>query len=198
VPRRALLPGPVVLPRDRLFELVLNPHLPVPESERGWVSAYVPAMRAFALVLLAACAPEPAMPAVHFVVDGSPAYLDAARAWEALGFTFETTDQPECLRHWYLTPDRDCQITITVVRYPRLREEYGTNAISRITDRTFAIDTRELDESELRRAAVHETGHILLDTTEHTLGGIMGGASLSITDADRVLACRTIGICLDI
>lgn len=133
------------------------------------------------------------------IVDGSdvlPEYLEAARAWETLGFDVDMGaygDMRECPRRWYVSGDIDCQITLEVIREPMLRERRGTDALSDIAARGIAIDTRVADRVELTAAMAHESGHILLDTPEHTQGGIMGGASIVVTDVDLELACRTIG-----
>lgn len=151
------------------------------------------------LTVLVACVGEPQGPRVAIsVVDESeqlPAYLDAVRAWEPLGF--EVTwgafgELPECQRRWYATGDVDCQVTLELVREPMLVERRGTAALSDISVRGIAIDTR-VGGVDLLVAMAHESGHILLDTQDHTQGGIMGGSTWQMQSVDYDLACRTIG-----
>ena len=161
------------------------------------------------LLLLAAIGctparPRPVSPYVHLVMlDQShalPIYAGAAgRAWGPLGFdvSFTSSGRVECDRHWYTqTPSPTCQITIGISRDKALRATSGTNALSSRDDRTLAIDTSVTDEMELAVAIAHEVGHILLDTAEHTLGGIMGGSTDALQAVDKALACRTIHRCI--
>lgn len=144
------------------------------------------------MVLLVGCvaSSEPDAPNVVLVADPVPPPL----GWEALGFTFDpAADLPECDLHWRADSEPPCQITIGVVRVPMLRERAGTNARTFRDQRRIEIDSR-LDGVALDFAVAHEVGHVLLDTSEHTQGGIMGGSSLTVTAQDRALACRTVGL----
>jgi hypothetical protein len=144
----------------------------------------------------------PPVPYIQLVmVDDAaplPEYITGAGAWSPLGFEvgFDPSGMPECDPDWYDSGELDCQITITVVRYPHLVERYGTLAISDRAARSIAIDARVEDSAELVQATAHEVGHIILHTGEHTSGGIMGGSSLTMDGVDRELACRQIHICI--
>lgn len=127
-----------------------------------------------------------------------PEYLRGAGVWEPLGFDFGYTDSglPECQPNWYQPGQvTDCQITITLVRWEHLQEQEGTTALSDRHLRTMAIDTRE-EGSSLQLATAHEVGHIILNTEAHTMGGVMGGASLTLTATDIEFACAHIHICI--
>lgn len=157
-----------------------------------------------ALALVAGCSIErPAAPVVHVVTAPDQpmldVYLDGARAWTPLGFDFETVDQglEECRRDWFVTGEIACQISIGVVREPLLREQTGSDARADRWNRAVLIDADVYDYYELLRASSHEFGHILLDTSRHTAGGVMGGASWLLRGVDYELACEEIGICLD-
>lgn len=156
------------------------------------------------IALLAACSTtdRPAAPYVHLeLVKQTPPmaeYLAGAGVWEPLGFDFGYTDSglPECQPNWYQPgQSADCQITITLVRWEHLQEQYGTTALSDRHLRTMAIDTRE-EGSSLQLAISHEVGHIILNTEDHSQGGIMGGSSLTLTQTDIAFACAHIHICI--
>ena len=155
-----------------------------------------------AIAVLAGCAERPEAPAVHVItLDGSdvlPVYVQGAAAWSPLGLdaSTESSGLPECGLSWYVFGELQCEITIGIRRDPLLRESRGTNALSSRPERTITIDSDLTDPYALEIAIAHEAGHILLDTAEHTRGGIMGGASLSMADVDRELACRAIQICI--
>lgn len=142
----------------------------------------------------------PEAPYVRLVVQDAPqdhAYVQAVSAWAPLGFEvgFEDSGMVECDFTWP-SETTDCQITIGIIRDPLLREKEGTNALSDRTGRFMKIDSEVTDPFGLAIAVAHEAGHILLDTAEHTQGGIMGGADCVMHDVDKELACRTIGICI--
>ncbi len=125
------------------------------------------------------------------------AYGDGASAWIPLGFdVVERSNLPECERRWYETGDTDCVITIGIRRDPMLRDREGTNALSNRADRSVTIDA-SLSGYDLIVAVAHEVGHIVLDTPEHTRGGVMGGSSAQLEAVDYELACRTIRICVE-
>lgn len=124
-------------------------------------------------------------------------YSDGASVWSPLGFDVSGSDLPECERHWYETGNVDCVITIGIRRDPMLREREGTNALSNRADRSITIDTSVTNAYDLTVAVAHEVGHIVLDTAEHTRGGVMGGASAQLEAVDYELACRAINICVD-
>lgn len=154
-------------------------------------------------VLVSACAVDsrPSAPEIVIVTwPGQPMideYRDGASAWTPLGFdVVEQYDLPECERHWYEAGNVDCAITIGIRRDQMLREREGTNALSNRADRSVTIDT-SLSGYDLIVAVAHEVGHIVLDTPEHTHGGVMGGASAQLEAVDYELACRTIHICVD-
>lgn len=154
-------------------------------------------------VLVVACVdPTPQLPTVRLVTwQDQPElaeYVDGARAWDALGFTVATVplELDECDRDWHVQSVTDCIITIGVKRDPMLRIREGTNALANISERHMTIDASVVDRFQLLTAVAHEAGHILLDTPEHTQGGVMGGASWSLEAVDYELACDTIGVCL--
>jgi hypothetical protein len=157
-----------------------------------------------AVVLIAACGDNlrPDAPLVQLVPwpgqEIEQAYVDGARAWEPLGFDIQLKDDGlvECARRWYATGDTDCQITIGVKRDPLLREREGTDALSNRADRYVVLDGELTDYFRVITAIAHEVGHILLDTPEHTRGGVMGGSSWVLEPVDYELACRSIGICI--
>ena len=160
-------------------------------------------MRIAFLLAFVACIPpgraRAIMPHVRLTGEVAPLVLDGARAWLPLGFTFSTDDVglPTCRRDWHRASGvRGCQIVIFVVRDPALIERRGTDALSNRDASTVTIDSRVTDRDKLRTAAAHEVGHIILDTAEHTVGGIMGGASRYMHAVDKALACRSIGVCL--
>lgn len=165
-------------------------------------------MKAALLTLLVGCATTEPAPHVRIaVVDAYgysaqlPEYLEGARAWEPLGFdvAFGERGEHECPRRWYDGADVDCQITIELVRKPRLVETDGPLALSDIERRGVAIDPRVTERELLLTAVAHEVGHILLDTPMHTTGGIMGGQGWRMFAPwpDLQLACMTIGRCID-
>jgi len=158
-----------------------------------------------ALLVFAACAEPPSAPRVRLVVaDGSPVlseYEEAPQAWSVLGFDIaldDGTTERECPRRWYEMADVDCQITITIVRGYVL-ERYGSNAVSDLGLRGVFIDFRLTEYADLMSAMAHEVGHILLDTSRHTRGGIMGGQGWRMFAPwpDKQLACETIHICVE-
>lgn len=151
--------------------------------------------------LLVSCRPErpkpPPAPHVRIVVDGER--LDAYRssAWAPLGFTVSFDDMmiAECPRFWYAMRLVNCQITVYLLRDQRLLELAGTEALAERAERVIRIDAAVAGD-RLKISVAHELGHILLDTKEHTAGGIMGGATWVMRPVDYELACRTIGICV--
>ena len=156
-----------------------------------------------ALMSCAACADVdvPELPELHIVTwQDQPLldeYSDGASVWRPLGFRITTApSRPECVRDWYVQGDYDCTITIGVQRDPLLRERAGTNALSNRAERSIVIDSELTNAYDLTLAMAHEVGHIVLDTAEHTSGGVMGGASAVLTSVDYEFACRAIGVCL--
>lgn len=141
----------------------------------------------------------PSLPEIRIAaVDGQEQlseYQDGALVWSALGFSVGNSSLPECERHWYETGNTECAITIRVTRDPLLREREGTDALSSREDRTIAIDSELTNQYNLIVAVAHEVGHIVLDTAEHTSGGVMGGASARLERVDYDLACRSIHVC---
>lgn len=63
----------------------------------------------------------------------------------------------------------------------------------RASDRV-TIDSR-VRGFELLVVAAHEVGHVVLDTSEHTTCGVMGGQDVVLCGEDRALACRAAGLC---
>ena len=151
------------------------------------------------VLLLAACQERPTAPCVRLVGDVASTDIQAAAAWEPLGFDFSVDDSglPECDQNWYQPGhDRACQITIGIRRDATLRARRGTNAMTDRAARLITIDSSVVELIPASIAMAHEVGHVVLDTAEHTQGGIMGGASNALSQVDRDLACRAIGICI--
>lgn len=155
------------------------------------------------LVVLVGCAVDvPELPEVQLVMwPGQPElaeYQDGACAWEPLGFAVVGGSQrDECPRRWYSNPrETDCVITIGIKRESMLVEREGTTALSNRAERYIVIDDRVTNPYDLTLAVAHEAGHILLDTAEHTQGGVMGGSSTQLDQVDYELACAAIGVCL--
>lgn len=144
--------------------------------------------------------------------------LDGSRAWHELGFEVtwahvegdhyvNRVREVECPQHWYtlgLGRD-DCQITIGVrtVDLQSMGFKSSTAGVADRPGRVIMLDTEHTREDFYRVAVMaHEAGHILLDTGHLPEGqeGIMSGGYLTWepTQADYDLACRSIGICLDI
>lgn len=147
-------------------------------------------MPSLLLLLLAGCSPA-VLPEVAIQAP----YQRYAMPWEEIGFSVVGSSELErCPRPWLYGMNPDCQIPIVVTVFPRLLEVEGTLAMTRQTEREIVLDD-DLAEINLPVAIAHETGHIVLATGEHTHGGIMGGASLYVTEEDRALACRAIGVC---
>jgi hypothetical protein len=118
-----------------------------------------------------------------------------ASVWNELGFAFSTDDRgPECERRWYADGQFDCQVTIGFVAELYLEERVGRVAYADRANRIAHYDAN-LDGFTLCIAIAHETGHILLDSDEHTNGGVMGSLDCALADVDRELACRSIGAC---
>ena len=166
--------------------------------------------------LFAACAdaPRPDVPLVRLVTvksdpahspaESRPEHIAGALAWHELGFDVELEDGTypltECQRRWYASSAadaRECQLTVGVILVDFLIERRGTSALSNRDERWIAIDTR-LTGYELEIAVAHEVGHIVLDAPneDHTPTGIMSGRTARMSDDDRDLACRNIGICI--
>lgn len=125
-----------------------------------------------------------------------PTYLQAASGWAPLGFefTFDDPDLPEC-NHWQAGQPTNCSIITYLFRVDNLSDVDG--AIRAVTDpntRAISIDS-SVAGFDLEIATAHELGHVLLETGEHTIGGIMGGSDASMWDVDYALACQSIGIC---
>lgn len=147
--------------------------------------------------LLVGCVERPTAPAVQLITDRAED-VAGVDAWEPLGFdvALEDSGLPECDQQWYAHGELDCQITIGVRHVELLREHVGSNARSFRDQRLIEVDSR-LDTFGLLYALSHEAGHILLDTSVHTNGGIMGGSTYVLTPVDRRLACETINICTE-
>lgn len=147
---------------------------------------------------LVACSTAPELPDLPTVqVTGIDPAL-GADVWGAIGFTFDSApDLPDCPSDWYdAAVPSPCRIWIQVSVLPDLRERYGTNALSDRANRLVALDT-SLTGLDLCVALAHEVGHVLLDTPEHTRGGVMGGVDCVLAPVDYDLACREIGACVD-
>lgn len=138
-------------------------------------------MRALLVALLVGCADRLFCPPVSLI--GAPA--PTPHGWEPLGFSFGDPGLGECGRGWYEFDQTDCQITIGVVRAPSANRAQA--------DRFHRIVTIDPSVIDLEIPIAHEVGHILLDTAEHTQGGIMGGATAEMGAVDFELACRSIG-----
>lgn len=163
----------------------------------------------FALVLAGCAVDAPLVgPVVTLAVPpGEPmldAYVDGALAWRELEFDVQTEPStlPQCAYAWYTVDDTHrartgfaCQINIGFVRDPRLREDTGSNARADRVNRVVLIDADVTDYYELLRASAHEVGHIVLDTSQHTIGGVMGGSGWNLEPVDFALACETIHRC---
>lgn len=153
------------------------------------------------VALTVSCRPirptPPPAPHVRIVVDGERLDVYRNSAWAPLGFTvsFEDVYLPECPRFWYAMHETNCQITVYLLRDQRLLELAGTEALAERAERVIRIDAAVAGD-RLKISVAHELGHILLDTKEHTAGGIMGGATWVMRPVDYELACRTIGICV--
>lgn len=155
----------------------------------------------FTLLFLTACAARPAAPVVY-VQDpgGDPSlhaqYIAAAEGWSPLGFdfTFDDPGLPECT-HWAAGDNPDCQIVAWLFRVDGLAGDEGTQASFDPSTRAINIDT-SLTGWRLDVATAHEFGHLVLQTGEHTQGGIMGGVDDRMWGVDRALACKSIGVCL--
>ena len=139
-------------------------------------------MKAALALLLAACATDAPVVAYVHVADPERS-LEGIEVWEAIGFrvSLESWGLPECD-----SPDPSCQISLGYVEGAPTRADRDT--------RTMYI-APELAGFRRCVARAHEAGHILLDTSEHVEGGVMGGVDCQLNDADRELACRTIGAC---
>lgn len=158
-------------------------------------------MKLTLVILAAGCAERPAAPAVRpIMLDASPmldVYVSATEAWSPLGFDVSLNSTlSECGHSWYVFGEVDCEITIGIKRDPLLRERRGTDALTNRSMHIITIDADLVEPNALAIAMAHEAGHVLLDTAEHTQGGIMGGASSTMTAVDRELACRAISICI--
>jgi hypothetical protein len=156
-----------------------------------------------ALHLLTGCAVDELapQPVVHLQAwhdqELAAADVDGARAWEAIGFSIVTaaSDLPRCERRWYELGDVACELPITIERSPLVLPMVGTQAFADRGERRIYIDSSVTDYYELLVIAAHEVGHLVLDTAEHTRGGVMGGAAWSLEDVDYALACSSIGVC---
>jgi hypothetical protein len=181
------------VPFDRMHEplkgLALGPRL---SKLRSLLVAL-----ALALACVACNSIDPGRPHVHLIADTRmPVYLDGARAWTPLGFAFDFTSdgRVECQRRWFEGSD-DCQLTIGIVVDPLTLERTGSPAAADRHGRVVYLDDTLGDSGRtaMRVAIAHEIGHIVLDTPEHTKGGIMGAASWQMTEVDYALACESIG-----
>lgn len=158
------------------------------------------------LVLLLACTPPPKGPtAILRFVDPTVwsakdrhDVLAGGIEWQRLGFKVQlegTTTLPRCPNLWYKqTPQlTSCAIEIGVVRERGLMLNYqAMGQADRVTD-TIRVDS-SLINFDLMHVIAHEVGHILMNTGEHTLDGVMvsGGWKWWLSDADKALACKTI------
>lgn len=155
------------------------------------------------VAVLSGCAVDvrPDAPDVQLVTwPGQPmlvGYASGAEVWSPLGFDVtQDSEQLECPRRWYADPRvTDCVITIGVKREPMLIERMGTSAYANRDERYIVIDER-LAGYDLIVAVAHEIGHVVLDSPEHTRGGVMGGSSAKLEAVDYDLACRAIGLCV--
>ncbi|MGE0403074.1 MAG: hypothetical protein AB7T06_40585 [Kofleriaceae bacterium] len=158
------------------------------------------------LLLHSGCAVEerPDAPEVQLVMWPGQPLLDEYRAgvhaWSPLGFDLvDESALEECPRRWYDEPrETQCVITIGVKREPMLIERMGTGAYANRAERYMVIDDRVTNPLDLTTAAGHEAGcHILLDSPLHTVGGLCGGSSGTLTSVDLDHACATVGLCID-
>lgn len=146
------------------------------------------------LLFLLGCDQAPTLPRVHVISDEDTT-AQYASAWDAIGFSTSTEGgSPECSPSWYETGEIDCQISIVYLVENNLRDRAGTDALSDRMMRGVRLDSR-LQGFALCVAVAHETGHIVLDTPLHTVGGVMGGSDCVLHQVDRELACSTIGAC---
>lgn len=161
-------------------------------------------------MLLGACvsADRPSAPYVHLlplpaIKDVPPTLdqtvIDGASAWMPLGFDFgaEPSGLRECDPPWHAGDSIECEISIGIVRDPLLLEKKGKTAESNRATRIIWIDADVIDTDALLIASAHEAGHILLNTSIHTQGGIMGGSDYVMHQVDRDLACETVGLCVE-
>ena len=65
------------------------------------------------------------------------------------------------------------------------------------SERYIIINSTTTNDLDLLVAVAHELGHVLLDTSEHTVGGVMGGSSSQLQPVDYELACAAIGVCIE-
>lgn len=150
------------------------------------------------LALVGCTVDRPVAPCVRLVADATTEDVAYASTWMPVGFDFSRDESglDECAQRWYVDGITDCQITIGLVRVPQLRERTGTNARTSRADRRIEIDA-SMTGFALAVAVAHEVGHVVLDTAEHTRGGVMGGADVILSVDDKALACRAIGICVE-
>jgi len=134
---------------------------------------------------------------VHLTGDADEQTVEAARAWDPLGFgaQLEDPELPSCERRWYDAQQYDCQISIFVVVDPEMISRGGPRAMADRAHRAIWIDA-SVSEHDARYALAHEVGHIVLDTKLHVAHGVMGGQTHWLTADDRALACESIGVCL--
>lgn len=117
-------------------------------------------------------------------------YGAGVEVWSPLGFSVrEESALVECPRRWYDDGVTNCVITIGVKRE-------RTNTQASRDERYMIIDERTVGEYDLVLAVAHEAGHILGDTAEHTETGVMSGTSARLSDDDRDLMCRSVGLCI--
>lgn len=146
---------------------------------------------------------RPTAPTIEIVTWPGQPMLDAYEAgivvWSPLGFdTIQDSTSIECPRRWHEKPRvTDCTIAIGIKRDPMLRDREGTNAVANRAERSVVIDSRVTNDLDLLVAVAHEIGHVVLDTSEHTDGGVMGGTSAQLESVDYELACRAVGLCVE-
>lgn len=94
--------------------------------------------------------------------------------------------------------DHDARAVADQVIYvDRPRDLVSTDGLSAFATRGddyVAVDA-SLDGFALCVAIAHEIGHVVLNTPTHVVGGVMGGADCALNQADRELACASIGAC---
>lgn len=136
---------------------------------------------------------KPIAPFIRIAHEHTTEVDAALRAWTPLGFRIGSTSVP-CPLGWHSGDDPNCEIAINLTIVEGLRETHGTDALASRSDRYIAIDAHVPGRFRQTLALAHEIGHVVLFTQEHARRGIMGGTDVRLSDDDRVLACRTVGL----
>jgi hypothetical protein len=124
----------------------------------------------------------------------------AISAWGRLGISWEIRDvtrlAAQCPLDWYVIGQVDCDFTIEIA-YLQPDQDPRNSTYDRA--RRVVYLNRRLVRGALFFVAVHELGHVLLDTDEHLPEGAVMGKPQVVwrpEQADYDLACRTIGVCI--